>query len=82
MLMHTLRFGLELGKMEVFPSFFASFQCPSVARYEMQQSKVIKERVDSLITAMDKKQALLPETTNGGSDDDKSYDDFLQVLKK
>lgn len=43
MLMNSLRMGLENGKSELFPSFFLSLQCPSVARYLKAQSEVISE---------------------------------------
>ena len=43
MMMHTLRCGLEQGKPELFPSFFTTLQCPSVARYKKAQVEVLEK---------------------------------------
>lgn len=43
--LHVLRLGLEKGAPEMIPSFFTTLSCPSVARYEEEQKKIVKERV-------------------------------------
>ena len=47
MMMHSLRSGLEHARPELIPSFFITLQCPSVARYEKGQAKVIAKSVAS-----------------------------------
>ena len=46
MMMHSLRSGLD-ARPELIPSFFITLQCPSVARYEKGQAKVIAKSVAS-----------------------------------
>ena len=47
MMMHSLRSGLEHGRPELIPSFFITLQCPSVARYQKAQAKVIAKSIAS-----------------------------------
>ena len=45
MMMHTLRNGLEHGKPELLPSFFATLQSPSVRAYQTRQTQVIEREI-------------------------------------